>query len=136
MSYWLLLLSLATAGFSVVGFVIIWLVDKPWFIKLVPSLYGRIGWCTVVSSGTVLLLLNFAFLVAFYNIYHKTGSPWAAQFSAWGAKWISPFTNTIVIFILFKEHRYPIHTYGEAAAVLLSILLMFSLYWRTPLFGR
>lgn len=133
MVLWLFLLSCVTAGFSVVGFVIIWLVEKPWFIKMVPSPYGRIGWCAAVASVTVLFVLNFLFITLSYNIFKGTGSPWAVQFAAWGAKWVSPITTAVVIALLFGRNHHPLATRGEAVALLLyAVGALVSLYWRTP----
>lgn len=137
MLWWLFLLSCVTAGFHALGFVIIWLVEKPWFIRMVPSHYGRIGWCTLFASVTVLLVLNFFFILLCYNIYKGTGSAWSVQFAAWGAKWISPFTSTAVIALLFGVHQHPLATRGDAVALLFYAAAgILSVYWRTPLLGR
>lgn len=134
MLLWLFLLSCVTAGFHSLGFVIIWLVEKPWFVKMAPSHYWRIGLCTAIASVTVLSVLNFFFVLLSYNIFKNTGSPWAVQFAAWGAKWISPFTSTIVIAALFGIRNNPLATRGDATALLFYIAAaLLSLYWRTPL---
>jgi len=147
MSFWLVLLSCATAAFSATGLIMVWMVDTPWFTKLMPSKpcflewvpieYWKIFWCTLPFSVTVLLILNVFFVVALYSIFHATGSAWSMQFSAWGAKWISPVTSALVIWLLYGSHQHPLVSRGNAIALLCYLIgSILSVYWRTPLLGR
>lgn len=134
MVLWQFLMSCVTAAFLVVGYVVIWVVDKPWFVRLVPSPYGRIGWCTLVG-GPLLLSLNFFLLSLSYNIFKGTGSPWSVQFAMLGTKWITPIAAALVIWLLFgMEHLIP-NTRGEVLAFVLLLLAWLACSWRTPLLG-
>jgi len=117
--YWFLLLSVITAGFHAVGIYIVYLLDRPWFVEMVPSLYWRIVWCSLIGSLTVFFVLNALFTLSTYYIYKGTRSAWDIQFAAWGAKWVSPFVSRG----------------GATALVLYAIAAIVSIYWKTPLFG-
>lgn len=134
MNFWLFILSCATAGFHAIGICIVWLVERTWFIEHIPSLKTRIFLCSLGTSLTVSLGLTYLFVLSTYNIYKGTGSAWDIQFSAWGAKWISPFTSGILIFLLF--HQRPLTSRGEVTAILFYILAAYaSIYWKTPVFS-
>jgi len=135
MSFWLLLLSVATAGLHALGIYTIYLLDRPWFVEMVPSVHWRIIYCSFIGSLTVFFLLNALFILSTYNIYKGTGSAWDIQFAAWGAKWVSPFVSGVLIYYVFNGEHPLVSRGGATALVLYAVAAVVSIYWKTPLFG-